>query len=259
MKRYLIRTGAIAASVVLAFTAIAIAHNDRKTECAGNLCIIDEGGISPDKLPKRGTAPVTATFHGKIETRDGSHPPALESIKAEFDKTIGVEAEGLPTCRPGQIQATSSAGARRACGSAIVGGGTAGVEVSFPEQAPITSTGPVLLFNGGVKGRTTKVLLHTYVNVPAPTAIVVVAAVTRINRDPYGLELTARIPKIAGGAGSTMEFDLKVGRKYTYKGEKKSFLVAGCPTGHWLARGEVRFSDQTRLGLSHVFTCTPKG
>jgi hypothetical protein len=67
------------------------------------------------------------------------------------------------------------------------------------------------------------------------------------------------VPKIAGGAGSATMFDLKVGRKYTYKGKRKSFLVAGCPTGTWLTKGDVKFSDGTKLGITHPFSCTPQG
>lgn len=53
--------------------------------------------------------------------------------------------------------------------------------------------------------------------------------------------------------------ELKIGRKFTYKGKKKSFLVAGCPTGSWVTKGNVSFDDDTELGLTHVFPCTPKG
>jgi hypothetical protein len=52
-------------------------------------------------------------------------------------------------------------------------------------------------------------------------------------------------------------FELRVGRRFTHKGEKKSFLTAGCPTGTWLTRGDVSFADGTRLGITHPFTCTP--
>jgi hypothetical protein len=54
-------------------------------------------------------------------------------------------------------------------------------------------------------------------------------------------------------------FDLEVGRKFTYKGKKKSFLVAGCPTGTWVTKGKALFEDGTRLGITHPFSCTPQG
>jgi hypothetical protein len=257
MNRYLIYVAALAAGLALTFGTAA--SGKPKVWCAGNICVTDDGGISPSKLPRHGKAPVTARLNGKIETRDGSHPPALSSLDLEVDKTIGVDAVGLPTCKAQQLQARSSAAAKAACGSAMVGSGSAEVEVAFPEQAPFSSTGPVVLFNGGVRGRTTTVLLHAYVNVPAPTAIVTPAKITRIHNGRFGLLIRVRVPKIAGGAGSVTEFDLKVGRRFAHKGRKKSFLEAGCPSGTWITRGKALFSDGTSLGITHPFSCHPKG
>jgi hypothetical protein len=257
MNRYLIYVAALTAGLALTFAAAAAGKP--KVWCVGNICVTDDGGISPQKLPRHGKAPVTARLNGEIETRDGSHPPALSSLGLEIDKTIGVDAVGLPTCRAGQIQSRGSAAAKGACGSAIVGSGTAEVEVAFPEQTPFSSTGPVTLFNGGARGRTTTVLLHAYVNVPAPTAIVTKAKITRIHNGRFGLRVEVQIPKIAGGSGSVTEFDLEVGRRYTYKGRKKSFLMASCPTGTWITKGNALFADGTRLGITHPFSCHPEG
>jgi hypothetical protein len=93
------------------------------------------------------------------------------------------------------------------------------------------------------------------IDVPAPTAIVVPADITRIHHGAYGLEITARIPKIAGGAGSVTKFQLDVGRRFDYRGQARSFLTATCPIGHWGTRGEAGFSDGTRLHVLHVFSC----
>jgi hypothetical protein len=260
MKRKLICIAAVAAGVALVAAGVAAGNFDnRKEHCVGVLCVGDNGGLSPTRLPKHGSAPATARIIGDIATTDGSHPPALQQIEADVDRTIEVDAVGLPTCTKGQLVASSSATARKACGDALIGSGSAGVEVAFPEQAPFRSTGPLLLFNADVHGKTTDVLLHAYVKVPAPTAVIVEVKVTRIHRGRYGLHLEAHIPKIAGGAGSATAFSLKIGRRYTCKGQKKSFLTASCPTGSWATRGNLAFSDHTRLGFTHVFTCTPEG
>jgi len=246
-------------ALALALLLATSASGERKVECAGNICVSDDGGISPTKLPRRGKAPVTARLIAGVESRDGSHPPALEDVRIDVDKTIALDAVGLPTCRKAQLEASSSARARRACGDAIVGSGKAEVEVAFPEQAPFRSTGPLILFNGGVRGGTTTLLLQAYVDVPAPTAIVVKATIARIHKGPYGLRIQAHIPRIAGGSGSVTHFELKVGRRYTYRGRKKSFVSAGCPTGTWRVKGHAKFSDGTELGISHLFPCTPQG
>jgi hypothetical protein len=260
MKRKLIYITAVAAA--LACFAVSVAAGDRGTfqeHCVDVLCVGDNGGISPTRLPKQGSAPVTARIEGEVKTRDGSHPAALQDLEADIDQTIEVDAVGLPTCKESQLEASSSATAKKVCGEAIVGSGTAEVEVAFPEQKPFRSTGPLLLFNGGVHGATTTVFLYAYVAVPAPTAVIVRATVTRIHKGRYGLRLKAHIPVVAGGAGSATAFEIKIGRRYAYKGRKKSFLTASCPTGSWATKGNLLFSDQTRLGFTHVFTCTPQG
>lgn len=257
MNRYALPIALLTAT--LALTAVAVAAGSRKVECAGNLCLADNGGISPSTLPRHEYAPITARLMGELSTRDGTHPPAVRRVQIDVDKTLAIDAVGLPTCRASQLQARSSTAAKRACGSAIVGTGSAEVEVAFPEQAPFSSRGPVLLFNSGIHGRTTSLLLHAYVNVPAPTAVVTKVTVTRIHRGPFGLRIVAQVPKIAGGAGSVTKFELKVGRRFTYKGRKRSFLTATCPTGHWVTKGNVRFDDGTEVGLTHLFPCTPRG
>jgi len=256
MKRSLIGIGAMA---VLMLVLASGASGKWEIVRAGNLVFGDNGGISPTVLPKRGFAPATARIVGKIGTADGTHPPALQHFELDVDKTIRVDAVGLPVCKLSQLQARSSADAKRACGDAVVGSGSAEVEVAFPEQAPFSSTGPLILFNGGVHGKTTKVLLHAYVDVPAPTAIVVPATVTQVDKGRFGLHLEASIPRIAGGAGSATRFELKIGRRFTYRGERKSFLSAGCPTGSWLTKGQAEFSDGTVARLTHLFSCTPVG
>lgn len=205
MSRHLIRVAAAGLGLGLALATVALGSPNRKVWCAGNICIADDGGIFPFELPKHGKAPITARLSGEYSTRDGAHPPAVQTLDIDIDKTIGIDAVGLPACRAGQLQSRSSAAAKSACPDAIVGSGEAEVEVAFPEQTPFRSTGPLILFNGGVRGRSTTVLLHAYVNVPAPTAIVTKATVTRIHRGRFGLHIAVKVPKIAGGSGSVTD------------------------------------------------------
>jgi hypothetical protein len=255
-KAKIASAGALA--VLLATAVTGIAGAERQVVHLGDLFLSDNGGISPSKLPRHGSAPITARLEAEIGTTDGSHPPALSHVALQVDRTIGIDAAGLPTCRLAQIVATSSAAAKRACPDAIIGAGSAQVEVAFPEQEPFSSSGPVVLFNGGVRGKTTLVLLHAYVDVPAPTAIVVPAEVVRLGKGPFGLEILATIPRIAGGAGSVTAFRLVVGRRFTRAGKKVSLLTASCPSGSYRTEGEAEFADGTELSIDHVFPCTPE-
>jgi len=256
MNKHLIRLSTIATGLALVLAANA--SGSREVVRAGNLYLVDNGGIFPSTLPKHGSAPVTALIKGEIGTVDGAHPPALRTVRLDVDKTIDVNAVGLPSCSESRIEASTTTLAKRACRGAVIGSGDAEVAVAFPEQAPFTAKGPVVAFNGGVHGGTTLVLLHAYVAVPAPTAVVARAQLTRIHRGRFGMRIVAEIPEIAGGAGSVTKFDLRVGRKFTYKGERESFLTASCPTGSYMTEGEALFSDGTKLGVTHAFPCTSR-
>lgn len=254
------KTNAITAlALLLLLTCGAgVATANREEVHLGNLFLADDGGITPSTLPRHGSAPISARLEAEIGTTDGSHPPALQHIDLDIDRTIAIDAGGLPTCRLGRLEATSTRTAKRACPDAIIGSGAATVEVAFPEQAPFSSTGPIVLFNGGVRGKTTTVLLHAYVDVPAPTAIVVPAQVVRVDKGQFGLEILATIPRIAGGAGSVTAFRLTVGRRFTAAGKRRSLLTAGCPSGHYRTVGEAEFADGSVLSVDHVFPCTSK-
>jgi hypothetical protein len=257
MKKHLIQTAS--GGIVLALIVAASAFAKPEVFQIGNLFLRDNGGISPSKLPRHEQAPIAAKLNGQIGTTDGSHPPAIRSVIADFDKTIQINAKGLPACNRGQLEARTTAAAKKACPDAIVGSGEGEVEVAFSEQPPFTAEGPIVLFNGGVHGGTTLLFIHTYVKVPAPTAVVATVKLTHIHRGHFGLHADAQIPAIAGGAGSVTRYKITIDRTFTYKGRKKSYLTASCPTGHYFAEGKVQFGDDITLHVSHALPCTPKG
>jgi hypothetical protein len=255
MRKLLIPAAAVGAAIAMLVAAAAFAkpHVIR----AGDLFLKDDGGITPSKLPRHEQAPISAHIDAEIGTTDGSHPPAAETLNIDFDKTIQLNAKGLPVCREGLLLARPTAAAKRACPDAIVGSGDGEVEVAFPESRPFTAKGPIVLFNGGVHGGRTLLFAHAYVAVPAPTAVVVSVVITQIHRGHYGLHTVTHVPVIAGGAGSPTHFRIAIDRTFAYRGGKQSYLTASCPTGRYYTEGEILFSGGAVLKGVHILPCTP--
>jgi hypothetical protein len=258
MRRRLLWTLTLGATLAVAAAAMAIAAKPTVVR-AGNLVITLNGGVSPTKLPKHRLAPITLSVSGSIATTDGSQPPAAKTVTIDFDKHGTVNAKGLTVCKAGELEARPTAAAKKACPKAIVGSGKTTVRVAFPEQKPFESTGPLVLFNGGVKGGVTTMYIHAYVNTPAPTALVTVVKIKKIHKGNYGTESMAAIPVVAGGDGSLIDFSLKIHRTFKRGGAKQSYLLASCATGKLFAHGTVAFTGGTEIEGNVVRSCTPAG
>ena len=226
---------------------------------AGNLVITANGGISPTALPKSELAPVKANIEGSVTTSDGSHTPAATRVIVDVDKNFAIDAKGLPVCKQGQLEASTTAAAKKACPNAIIGSGTAEAEVEFPESSPFKARGPLVFFNGGVKGGATLLLIHFYASVPAPTAIITPVKISKVRKGHYGIHTVSTIPVIAGGSGSIIDFRFTVNRKFSYKGKPQSYLKAKCPTGQYYTGVEATFTVGPLLKGTVVRPCTPKG
>jgi len=226
---------------------------------AGNLVLRLNGGVAPKALPKKRMAPIALRISGNIANADGSHPPAAKFVIADFDKQGRVNARGLPVCRGGRLEARTTAAAKAACRKAIVGSGKTTVRVEFPEQQPFFSTGPLVLFNGGIKRGVTTMYIHAYVNVPVPTAIVTPVKIKRIRKGRFGTRAIARIPRIAGGSGSLTRFNMKIERTFRHRGKRQSYLLARCANGRFFAHGDVAFVGGPRIGGTVVRACRSRG
>ena len=243
--------------VALALGAVVVSAKS-VTVAAGNMVLTFDAEVTPKALSRNELTPITFRLGVGVETRDGSHAPAARSFEGEIDRNGALNTKGLPVCQTKELEARTTEGARKACSASLIGQGFAKAEVEFPEQAPFDAEGPLLIFNGGTKGKETLILAHVYASVPAPTAFVTPIHITEIDHGRYGLRFAAKIPVIAGGAGSLTSVTVTNRKTFTYKGEKQSYFLAKCPTGGLLGRGELSFSDGSRLQGSVVEPCTPK-
>jgi hypothetical protein len=221
----------------------------------GDIVLTADGGFSPTKLPKHENAPISLHGGGKLSTVSGAYPPILENINIEFDRHGAVETTGLEVCKLRELEARTVPAARKACPNAIVGKGFGHAVVAFAESKPINVDSPITLFNGPKKGGNPTVLAHAYTTYPVPVALIVPVVIEKIHKGVYGYRTKAKLPKIAGGAGIPISGHLKINRKWTYKGQKHSYVNARCETGHLQARVEATFKDHTFLSGVFVAAC----
>jgi hypothetical protein len=215
--------------------------------------------ISPKSLFKKELAPATL----KVITRtnsttdpSGVPSPATHAV-IDFDKGAAIFAKGLPTCNPALLQNVSTEIAEEKCGKAKIGSGTA--KALLKAGSKIYEIAPVVTaFNGTPVGGNPTVLLHTYATTPIQTTLVLVGKVTKFNKEGYGPRLDIQIPLIAGGTGALTEFSVTINKKFSYKGEKESFISASCPSKTLKTRSVFTYLDGSSLEALHTQPCTQK-
>jgi hypothetical protein len=257
---------ALALAAVLSLGVAAIANAVQTTLRAGNLVATFGGTVSPKKLSKNKYVPVSSNIFGKLTTSDGTHPSALREAIVDIDKDVKINVKGYPVCKAGQLEARDTKSALKVCGSTVLGEGEAHAEIAFPEQPPIVVKSPLTIFNGGEKGGKVTLLIHTFLTVPVPAAIV---TQTTITRKGSGIHSVSKIPVIAGGSGSAIDFKFKLGKTYSYKGKKVGYFEAKCPDGVFKVNvPKIVFKNEahtvgapaaTNLKGSLAVPCTPKG
>jgi hypothetical protein len=247
--------GVLIGLLALVGSASAVRTVERVELRAGDLLIVGRGGFRPETLPKHHDAPIEIYGGGKLSTVSGEVPPILEDLTFEFDRHGSVDTAGLPVCTKGKLVATDVPAARRACGGAIVGKGHGSVTVALPEQRPISASTGVTLFNGPKVHGFDTVFFHSHLDVPAPSTVLFPIVIEKINRGVYGYRVDAKIPKIVNGYGHPVSGFITVGRKWTYRGKRHSYLNARCETGRLQARANFTFEDGTLLSGTFFRPC----
>ncbi len=228
---------------------------------SGNVRISFSGGFAPSSLPRDRLAPISVHVKGAISTSDGTHPPPVRRVEIALNRNGKLTTAGLPTCSSARLQSTSSETALQRCGPSLVGRGRFGANVEFPSVTPFPATGKLLAFFGKRQGRPA-LLLHLFGTAPVRTTFVLPLTISQPGKGEFGTVLSATIPTLAGGLGSVTEIDLRIGRTFTYRGERRSFISAACaaPSGFSvaifsLARGSFFFADGRRIDTTLTRDC----
>jgi hypothetical protein len=254
-RRPFLITGLVAALAAALATSVALA-GPTVVGPDGNTQSIDSL-ITPKKLSKKKFTPATlkvTTLTTSTTAANGVPSPAVHAT-IDFDKNAKLYTKGLPTCNPAKLQNQSTEEAERFCGKAKIGGGQAIAFLPVGEKV-YTVEQTVTAFNGVPIGGKPAVILHTYGTTPIQTSLVLVGPVTNYNKEGYGPRLDLEIPLLAGGTGALKEVQVKINRKWRFKGEKRSFISAKCPNSKKLkTRGKFTYRDGQSLTAFSKQTC----
>jgi hypothetical protein len=254
-RRPFLISALVAALAIAVATSVALA-GPVVTGPDGNTQSID-ALITPKKLSKKTFTPgalKVTTLTTSTTAANGVPSPAVRAV-IDFDKNAKLYTKGLPTCDPAKLQSQSTENAERFCGKAKIGSGKAIALLPVGERVyNIEQT--VTAFNGVPKGGKPVVILHTYGTTPIQTSLVLVGTVSNFNKEGYGPRLDLEVPLLAGGTGALKEFQVKIDKKWRFKGVKRSFLSAKCPNSKKLkARGKFTFRDGESLTAFSKQTC----
>jgi hypothetical protein len=252
------KIGVLAVVAVVFAMGASLAHAELSEH--GDLFVKFSGGIAPNALPRHARAPISISVEGTVKTLSGERPPPLRGISIAINRDGRLDTHGLPTCRQGQIETSSSREALEACGPALVGRGAFVAAVAFPEQSAFPSQGKILAFNAVIAGRRA-ILAHVYGVDPVPITRIIVFHI-RASGGTYGTVLTGALPASLNRYGYAKRISLSLHRSYTFHGRLHSYLSATCaaPAGFPgavfpFARASMSFADGRTLASTLTRSC----
>jgi hypothetical protein len=242
-------TGALASA--LALCGLATAEVAQK----GPVRVSVNAQLAPTKLPRQGSAPVAVSFAGKIKPTSATTVPQLANLSLALNSHGRLSTNGLPRCRLGHIDPSTTAEALSACRSSLVGEGSFSADVRLPEQSPFPSEGKVLAFNGRYLGKPA-IFAHIYGTKPVPTSYVLPFLIA-YTPGTYGTVLTASLPRVTGEWGFVTGISMNLDRTFTAHGQTRSYVSAGCPApagfpGVSFPLAKTTFAFEGGLKLSSV-------
>jgi hypothetical protein len=232
-----------------------------ETAQKGKLRVAVTARVAPRALPRSGSAPVAVFIGGRISTTDESALPQLMEFRIEFNRLGHLEDQGLPVCSLNEIQPASSTRALAACHASLVGEGSFHANIVLSGQEPYPTKGRLLVFNGRRHGRAV-LFGHIYAAKPFASSFVIPFVVRQIAHGTYGTALIAFLPRALGNWGYVTAINLKLSRRYTYRGLHLSYVSAGCPAPRGfpgavfpLARTSFAFAGGKKLTSTLTRSC----
>jgi hypothetical protein len=251
-----LRLAALLGSALLALTLLIAAPGSAEVSQKNGVRVAVQGSLSPNSLPREGSAPVSVSISGHIDSLDEAALPQLQKMTVAINSAGHLDLKGIPHCRIGHINPSNNEEALAACGSSLIGEGSFSADVKLPEQSPFPSQGRLLAFNGTIGGRPA-IFGHIYGTKPLPTSFVLPFRVKQAD-GTFGTVLEAAFPRATGEWGYVTGISLNL--------NKKRFLSAGCPAPKGFAKAafplmKTSFSFAGGLRLDNTLTrsCKAKG
>ena len=256
------RAGALALSA-LAIAGITAASGAVMQRSGIRVTVLSQ--IKPFKLPRSEPAPIAVFVSGHVGTPSGTLPPQLRRMTIEVNRHGLLQSQGLPTCELPKVKTATTERALGQCEDALVGSGRFWAQIVLPDQRPFATRGRLLVFNGRA-GTQPALFAHIFTASPFPTSFVIIFRVKRIDRGPYGTQLSASLPQTLGSWGVVDRIKLTLKRKYRFRGLQRSYFNAACPapagtetTSFPLARASFHFSQREPIALEIDKSCRVTG
>lgn len=213
--------------------------------------------VSPKRLYQKQFTPAALEVTTRLTTSTAANgvPVPTTDVRIDFDKNAKIFTKGIPTCNAARLQNTSTEIAKRECRSSIIGKGTGAALLPVGSQV-FNAKQTVTAFNGRPSGKKPVVLLHAYTTTPVQNTLVLVGTVSNFNKQGFGPRLNVVVPLIANGAGALIRFNVKIDKKYKWKGKQRSFISAKCPKNKRLkVRSVFKFLDGQTTDPTYRQSC----
>lgn len=233
-----------------------------ETRIVGNLSLAVSAKLSPKRLPREGKAPVAVSVGWQIASTDPAQkPPALKSVAIEINRGGILDATGLPSCPYAKIQPASTQRALANCRSSLVGKGSFSALVGLEGQESYVAKGQMVLFNSQRAGKPA-LYGQIYTSYPFAASFVIVFSVSEQKHGAWGTTLAAKLPANLRAWGNLTEVKMRLARSFPYKGQRHSYLSAGCPAPKGfrgavfpLAKTSFSFAGGTNVSQTLSETC----
>src|SRR4051794_36983835 len=251
-----LRPLALSGSVLAVLALLAAAPGSAEVSQKNGVRVAVDGSLSPNRLPRRGSAPVSVSVSGRIDSLHEATLPQLQKLTVAINSAGHLDLKGIPHCRINHINPSNNQEALAACRSSLIGEGSFSADVKLPEQSPFPSEGKLLAFNGTIGGKPA-IFGHIYGTKPLPTSFVLPFKVKQ-TKGTFGTILEASFPRATGEWGYVTGISLNL--------DRKRFLSAGCPapggfSGAVFPLLQTSFSFAGGLKLTNTLTrsCQAKG